>query len=610
MKSLFTLCLLLIFPVLLFSQNVQEIKNNRREYLWGEGAGTTISRADQEALSNLISQISVFVESQTQGSAKDVQQGDVFYFSESFQAAVSTYSNATLRNTEQIVISDEPNARVFRYIKRAEIDRIFNEREKKILEFARYGEEACREYKAADALRYSYWSLTLLRSHPNGNDIKYTNRDGEEVLLATWLHRKINAIFQDISISLTETKTINNLTRYFLKIDYKDKSAVNFDYSFYNMRSYSGVVSTRNGLGIIEIAGEEQPEKLTLRAEYIFEGESAVDLELRDVMQRLDPIPFRNSIYIIDIIETTKPEAGVAKQDSNPVAPEQLNKPIANRYATISEVTDSAIYAHAVADIAKAIQNKDFASVKSLFTSEGYDIYTRLISYGNPALIYNPEPAYMQAGDDVIARPIPMLFRFPDNNREFVEDVVLHFNSNGLVHNITFALDQKALDDIFGKDLWPVEVRWVLINFLENYKTAFALKRLDYIESIFADDALIIVGRVVERAPNRENPYRNNEVVRYNRYDKTQYIRNLRHAFNSNEFINIRFEDNIINKAGSGGEVFGIQIKQDYFSSNYGDTGYLFLIVNVNEPDTPVIHVRTWQPKKHDDIKIYGLGDF
>ena len=38
----------------------------------------------------------------------------------------------------------------------------------------------------------------------------------------------------------------------------------------------------------------------------------------------------------------------------------------------------------------------------------------------------------------------------------------------------------------------------ILISFLENYKTAYALKRLDYISSIFDDDALIITGRVLK----------------------------------------------------------------------------------------------------------------
>ena len=87
-------------------------------------------------------------------------------------------------------------------------------------------------------------------------------------------------------------------------------------------------------------------------------------------------------------------------------------------------------------------------------------------------------------------------------------------------------------------------------------------------------------------------------------------MRNLEHCFASNEFINIRFANNDVVKAGNGGETYGIQIRQDYYSSTYGDTGYLFLMVDVNNPDTPVIKVRTWQPEKDPDFGIYGLPNF
>ena len=80
-------------------------------------------------------------------------------------------------------------------------------------------------------------------------------------------------------------------------------------------------------------------------------------------------------------------------------------------------------------------------------------------------------------------------------------------------------------------------------------------------------------------------------------------------CFQSNEFINLRFADNEIRKAGSG-EIYGIQIKQDYFSSNYGDTGYLFLMVDLNDREKPLIHVRAWQPEKDPDFGLIDLSSF
>lgn len=48
---------------------------------------------------------------------------------------------------------------------------------------------------------------------------------------------------------------------------------------------------------------------------------------------------------------------------------------------------------------------------------------------------------------------------------------------------------------------WEEDSRICLIRFLEDYQTAYALKRLDYIESIFSDDAWIITGTVLKK-PN------------------------------------------------------------------------------------------------------------
>ena len=65
------------------------------------------------------------------------------------------------------------------------------------------------------------------------------------------------------------------------------------------------------------------------------------------------------------------------------------------------------------------------------------------------------------------------------------------------------------------------------------------------------------------------------QAVKYTRQTKSEYMKKLQHIFRSSEFINLRFADNQVRKSGVGGEIYGIQIKQDYFSSSYGDTGLL-----------------------------------
>jgi hypothetical protein len=179
-------------------------------------------------------------------------------------------------------------------------------------------------------------------------------------------------------------------------------------------------------------------------------------------------------------------------------------------------------------------------------------------------------------------------------------------------NSISFALSDIAINDIVNKPagFGAIEEKYFLIHFMENYKTAYAMKRLDYIESIFADDALIIVGHVVEKVTDVENPWLNHEVVKYNTRTKQQFITNLADNFQRSEFINIRFEDNEVRKTERDDKVYGIQIAQHYYSSTYADKGYLFLMIDLNDTINPKIYVRTWQPEKNPDGSIYGLEHF
>jgi hypothetical protein len=138
------------------------------------------------------------------------------------------------------------------------------------------------------------------------------------------------------------------------------------------------------------------------------------------------------------------------------------------------------------------------------------------------------------------------------------------------------------------------------------------LKRLDYIEKIFAENALIIVGSIVKEAEPIEGMYKKlgDEKVKYIELDKTEYIERLKTVFGSNEFVNIHFEDNIVKKVNGSDKIYGIQIKQDYYSTNYADKGYLFLMLDLNDSINPKIYVRTWQPEKNPDSSIFGLNDF
>ena len=250
--------------------------------------------------------------------------------------------------------------------------------------------------------------------------------------------------------------------------------------------------------------------------------------------------------------------------------------------------------------------------MKQYFTEEGYAMFNSLMNYGNAKLLTNEGYSFYTTDDGVICRSMPMRFSFK-GNKTFIESIVYEFDQDKKIKTLSFQLEQEAVADISKQDRWSKKAKHVLIRFLENYKTAYALERHDYLTQIFSEDALIIVGSIVEKKPqalDKQIMLLNEKDILFNRYSKTEYMKNLERCFARNEFINLRFTENEIKKASSGKEVYGIQIKQDYFSSTYGDSGYLFLAVDLEVADKPVIHVRTWQPERDEEGKIFSFVDF
>ncbi len=600
MKNIFSFLITLIFLQSVNAQTIDEIKSNCNVYLWGQGKGLTLKKADQEALAMLISQISTQVESSFTLLKNEMSQnGNSEHFTETFNSVINTYSNATLKNTGRIVLGNEPDAEVFRYIKRDEVKKVFAARKDKIIGFTSNAENSLEKNQLADALRYYYWALTLLKSHPDGDKINYTDKTGQKQLLATWLPMQINNVFDGINIKIKNIEKEENYTTFILNIFYKNKPIVNFDYSYWDGSDWSNLISGRNGIGLVELYGAaKDAKKIKIKAEYIFQGEARIDRELEDVLQKIDPIPFRNSYFTVSLIIAKKTE-----EVGEPVKAE-INE------AIFTEVQDKYPFEKSINNILISIKTKNYTDIQNEFTSEGYNVFKKLIQYGNAKVLGNPELKFIAFNNKVICRSVPMSFNFKSNNKQFIENVIFYFNSSGKVETLSFALSKAALNDIINKKVWKEYDRMILVNFLEHYKTAYALKRLNYIESIFADDALIITGAFVKVKPNEINKYTSNRIVKFNRQTKQEYIKNLKYTFNSKEYVNIKFEDSKIRKAGKGGDIYGVQIKQNYYSSNYGDVGYLFLMVDLNDSNEPIIHVRTWQPVVSKNDSIYGLSDF
>lgn len=601
MRKYVLLFCMALMPAMMMAQSVTEIKNSDK-YLWGEGMAESYQDADRQALRHLVENISVNVESSFTNVIDNVSTEGKVDSKTAMQAVLRTYSQATLTNTKVITISQEPNAHVLRYVRVEDVAKIFEARKSKAVDFINLAQKAEERLKIDDVLRYYYWSYCLITSLPDTMQPKTP----DHILLRTWIPDRINEVFKGIKVQK------QNVDKEFvtLFVTYKDRPVASLDYTYFDGRGYTNLYSATDGLGIMEMQPGVSTDNLKIKCEYEYLGEAQIDKEIAAVVEVMKGRNFRSAYINVG-------GDNQALVEAQPIAITALTKKETEAVMPFSVVspTEAVSLEDIMAKVVKAIKAKDYKSVDQYFTPEGKEMFHKLLNYGNARILVEPQLTYIRKGDETICRSIPMSFSFKNNTRKFVESVCFTFDAENKINCVAFGLGEEAVADILKHTDYSENARMVLTQFLENYKTAFALKRLDYIRSIFDDNALIITGTVVKRTnyQNKEEQTRflDNKIIKYNRYSKNEYIKHLERCFKSNEFVNIRFANNDIVKAGgSYGEVYGIQIRQDYYSTNYGDTGYLFLFVDLNDPDNPIIKVRTWQPDRDPDFGLYGLGDF
>ena len=581
------------------SQTWDEIRGNRGLYLYGEGFGSSAIEADRNAMEDLASQIKVRVSSELTLKSDKAQTGNgrrtKFSQTDSLESIITSYSDVTLYNCRRLIVDNGPKEYHYvRYIPMSDIFRMFTEREAKIKYMLNVAEKAERELKMDAALKNYYWSSILLRTLPSPSSVSYTDLDGGEHLAEVWVSGKISEILDGLNFEFDGyADEANGLGR--LYVSYDGEPVTSVDYTYMDGINWSILTSAKDGLGVLEFRKNMELSSISAMVEYQYYHERHQDPEIAGILDVMAPVNFPEAY-----------KSGIRLESRNKKAVEHEHEPQYDMAAIDNE--EAARYSAAVRRILDAVDGGGSEDVRELFTPEGYDAYQRLLMYGNAKILDDNKLDYMRYGDEVYCRSVPMDFAFRTNDKHFVEDVVFVFDSTARVSGITFALEDRTVQDILSKSKWDDRHKMVLIQFLESYKTAFALKDIDYLSSIFSEDALIITGRVVKKVAVENQIVLQSQYVEYNRQSKEEYMNNLRRSFASKEYINLKFSNADIGSYRADSGLFGIQLKQDYYSSNYGDTGYLYLYVDLRDSDRPIIHIRTWQPEPNPDVdSVTGL---
>lgn len=576
------------------AQGVDGIKRNS-SYLYGEGGGVTLQAAKEAALADLIQKISVTVHSDFTSKEHELNQDGNVTSDAEYQSIIRSYSTATLTNVKTIVLKPEPDASVFLYIAKSEIDRIFESRVAKAKEFVGNADEALKNGQIDDALRYYYWSYCLVKSLRYPNEAKIFV-DGQERSLLAWLPTRIDDVMGKVKVQ--SRRTADNT--YEITATYDGRPVRSMDYTYFDGVDNSPVYSILDGKGLVELRPGMAMDAVQLKLEYEFRGLSRNDSEVEAVVGAMKPAVYRRAYHRVALDGAASPAESTSTDVNG-----SMQSPLA--------LTNMGTLGTAVMKpVMQALRSGSIEQCRKKFTAEGWEEFSKLMGYGKVTLMDDIHLDYFADGDCVVCRGLPVSCRF-NRGRVFNEKLSFYIDSNSKqITHVAMELGREAMNDVvLGHLDWSEKSRTRIVGFLEDYRTAYATKNLEYLDKVFDDNAVIVLGRRLQVAPqlNKEG-YMNNHRVQFTQLTKREFLRNLRRQFQSKDYINLHFSQNRIYQLQKGVERYGIEIKQDYYSSNYGDTGYLTLIFDLTNPDQPVIHVRTWQEQPDPNFGVVSPADF
>lgn len=593
-RLILALGIIITMALTVTAQGVDGIKRNS-SYLYGEGGGVTLQAAKEAALADLIQKISVTVHSDFTSKERELNQDGNVTSDAEYQSIIRSYSTATLTNVKTIVLKPEPDASVFLYIAKSEIDRIFESRVAKAKEFVGNADEALKNGQIDDALRYYYWSYCLVKSLRYPNEAKIFV-DGQERSLLAWLPTRIDDVMGKVKVQ--SRRTADNT--YEITATYDGRPVRSMDYTYFDGVDNSPVYSILDGKGLVELRPGMAMDAVQLKLEYEFRGLSRNDSEVEAVVGAMKPAVYRRAYHRVALDGAASPEESTSTDVNG-----SMQSPLA--------LTDMGTLGTAVMKpVMQALRSGFIEQCRKKFTAEGWEEFSKLMGYGKVTLMDDIHLDYFADGDCVVCRGLPVSCRF-NRGRVFNEKLSFYIDSNSKqITHVAMGLGREAMNDVvLGHLDWSEKSRTRIVGFLEDYRTAYATKNLEYLDKVFDDNAVIVLGKRLQVAPqlNKEG-YMNNHRVQFTQLTKREFLRNLRRQFQSKDYINLHFSQNRIYQLQKGVERYGIEIKQDYYSSNYGDTGYLTLIFDLTNQDQPVIHVRTWQEQPDPNFGVVSPADF
>ena len=458
-----------------------------------------------------------------------------------------------------MVLKPEPDAEVLMFIKKSEIEKVFASRKAKAIEFIKNADQALADNQIGDALRYYYWAFRLIGSLRYPTEVK-VNVDGEQRMATIYLQKKIEDIMRDVKFEYAKAVGPNTFE---VKATYKDKPIRSLDFSYFAGRDASST-NIRDGIGIVEMNAGHKPDRMNLKMEYEYsELAEACDKEMKSVLEATNStaLPFKQaySPLVLDAFASSN------VKEAKPVI-QQSVAPLATDKAKITNSLMTKYDKNFFQPIIAAINSGNKASVQNLFTTDGFGEFSKITSYGRVSVLSDMTLDYYASLDGtIVVRGLPVLCRF-GTRKSFNETLSFTIDpKTEKISHVSMGIGKQAMDDIsMSKEGWDPESRKKLVDFIEDYRTAYAMKDADYLDRVFDDNAVIIIGRCrAQRATNsKEFGYRSNRKVELTQMSKKDFVKRARSIFGNKyiSYINLHFSNCKVSKMKKDREIYGLEL--------------------------------------------------
>jgi hypothetical protein len=571
-------------------------------YYFGAGVATDENRARDEALSAISSMIAVTVAGSFETSASETDM----HYTESATSIIKTYSTATLRNVETIrSIRPDGRIEIFGYIAKSKVSEIYNQRKRLIRSLYEEGQRNEQTGNLAFALKQWYFAIVLLKSIPEQHVVV------EGTNLTVELPASINKVLQGLRFETSADHQISTGIREIgFRATYSGRPVSLLHYRFWDGRDNNGIGQVRDGLSTIRLAGSSASfDRITLYPQYEYYTARTENKTVEELWELIKRPEFDNAITISLKEEnlTTLPP----KQSGT--IPTQLTLECEEEISVFEQILGNA------EKLIHLLNADDRSTASGYFKNDSFlsEKVSDYMLHNKPRVIGSIQNAVIsrtRTGFEV--RKIRVLHTYPTINRQATEYLVLDFDGQGALTDLNLCIT----DDLYKKFVSQAdfardwEQRQEIIKFVEKYRTAYHTRDMNTIDLMFAEEALILIGRKIETHKVKHNEVAYNRLPGQPDFEtiqltKKEYLIRQKSIFDYQQDIFIDFSTFDIAAKSNASNVYGVQMRQHYSSTTYADEGYLFLLIDFHEKD-PLIYIRAWQPNEWDSSALVNSANF